>query len=79
MDTPAVYNPEKAKRRIRELEQAIKESKRFESYWHEDEDGIWCDNCKLVLYYDDNLVKGEMFFKYCPECGSYMTNYKGEV
>lgn len=79
MNKPIVYNPEKAQRKIRELEQAIKESKRPESYWHEDEDAIWCDNCKIVFYYDENLKEGEQLFKYCPECGCYMSNYKGEV
>ena len=77
MNKPAVFNYEKAVQRIADLEQQLKENQRNESFWHEDEDGIWCDNCQIVYYYDENLKEGETLFEFCPSCGSYMRNYKG--
>lgn len=79
MSKPAVFNYEKAIERIDELERQLEENKRKESFWHEDQDGVWCDNCEMFFFYDDNLKDGEILFKYCPECGSYMANYKGGV
>ena len=47
------------------------------SFWHEEDDHIWCDRCTMVQYYDDNLREGEELYDYCPECGAKMDKEHG--
>ena len=72
MEKPVVYNWKKAEERIRELEEQLEQNKTPESFWHEDEAGIWCDRCDACFQFDKNLQPGERYFEYCPDCGARM-------
>jgi len=52
---------------------------RLQARWNEDDDGIWCSNCKAFLYFDENLKQDEKFYDYCPECGARMDLCDGRV
>lgn len=79
MEKPVVYNWKKAEERIKELEKAVdvlsdilNTEMRGESFWHEEELGIWCDNCESFFYFGENLDPSEKLFSFCPDCGAMM-------
>lgn len=40
-----------------------------ESFVHEDDTTIWCDNCQSMWYKDEDAGDVIKESKYCPECG----------